>query len=65
MRMSARVDFSVPGNTAMAPPPEQGCLRIGPSYAKVSLRGNDGEGARNDGRGLGLEEGFFFEWGGG
>ena len=39
MQMSAPVDFSLASNEAMAPHPEQGCLPIGPSYAKVSLRG--------------------------
>ena len=36
MKMSAPVDFSLASNEAMAPHPEQGCLPIGPSYAKVS-----------------------------
>ena len=39
MQMSAPVDFSLASNKAMAPHPEQSCLPIGPSYAKVSLLG--------------------------
>ena len=37
MQMSAPVGFSLASNKAMAPHQEQGCLPIGPSYAKVSL----------------------------
>ena len=40
MQMSAPVGFSLASNEAMTPHPEQGCLPIGPSYAKVSLRGD-------------------------